>query len=354
MQHRDESKIRAWRDGTGLVLAVSDNGPGLRGKPVESLVEHVGVGNARARLMYLYGNQQTFAVDSPPTGGFIVADADSVPHESRAHTLLKWSARMTEVTLRVLVVDDEPPARRHIRHILSGRPTGLHHVGECGNGREALQLITTLTPDLMLLDIQMPELDGFGVLAQMDIERMPAVIFVTAYDEYALKAFDVHAIDYVLKPVVRGRLLLAIARAKEQLVDSRRPLIAERLHSLLGAVGSHTQLDRIAVRVDGKHIFLAPSSIDWVEAVDDYVRIHIGRTVHLVRGTLQSFEKQLPAQFLRIHRSAIIKTERVREVSSTPHGEYRLTLQDGTRLPSGRSYRGTVAEFLRSFIVANK
>jgi two-component system LytT family response regulator len=215
-------------------------------------------------------------------------------------------------------------------------------------------MIATLSPDLVLLDIQMPEVDGFGVLAQMDPERIPAVIFVTAYDEYALKAFDVHAIDYVLKPVDRDRLLLAVNRAKERMGDAEgRSVTAEQLRSLLSERNAPV-LDRIAVKVDGKHVFIAPSSIDWVEAVDDYVRIHIARTTYLVRGTLQSFEKQLPKQFLRIHRSAIVNTERVREISSTPQGDYRLTLQDGTRLPSGRSYRGAVGDFLMSFSIDNK
>jgi two-component system LytT family response regulator len=186
---------------------------------------------------------------------------------------------------------------------------------------------------------------------------MPAVIFVTAYDEYALQAFDVHALDYVLKPVEPDRLLLAVKRAKQRLRGSDpvpQLLVVDQLRNFLGDAQRDRPLDRIAVKVDGKHLFLVTSSIDWIEAVDDYVRLHIGRTSHLVRGTLQAFEKQLPTQFLRIHRSAIVNTSQVREASSTLQGDYRLTLHDGTRLPSGRSYRAAVADFLKSLAVDTK
>lgn len=261
---------------------------------------------------------------------------------------------MTETPIRTMIVDDEPIARRHVRNILSADPQ-VQIVGECGNGRDAVEAISTLTPDLVLLDIQMPELDGFGVLAAVGVDRMPAVIFVTAYDEYALQAFDVNALDYVLKPVTADRLLLAVNRAKQRLRTAdpaSRSLMIEQLRHLLNETSPEQRVpDRIAVKVDGKHIFLATSSIDWVEAVDDYVRLHIGRTNHLVRGTLQSFEKQLPSQFLRIHRSVIVNTQQVREASSTLQGDYRLTLHDGTRLPSGRSYRGAVAAFLKTFAI---
>jgi len=267
---------------------------------------------------------------------------------------------MSGGAIRVLIVDDEPLARRHVRTLIASDPD-ITVIGECGNGRDAVRAIETLAPDLVFLDIQMPELDGFGVLAAVGAERMPAVIFVTAYDEYALKAFDVHALDYVLKPIDRERLALAVTRAKARVVAPGAGTVgtaADQLTAVLQALRSASvgtaPLDRIAVRVDGKHLFLAPSSIDWVEAVDDYVRIHIARTSHLVRGTLQSFVTQLPSQFLRIHRSVIVNTERVREVSSTQQGDYRLTLQDGTKLPSGRSYRAAVGEFLRSFTVEHR
>jgi two-component system LytT family response regulator len=253
--------------------------------------------------------------------------------------------------LRTLIVDDEPLARRHIRTMLSP-DAHIEIVGECGNGRDAVDAIVSQSPDLVFLDIQMPELNGFEVLAQVGAEQMPAVIFVTAHDEYALKAFDVHALDYVLKPVERDRLLLAVERAKARLANgTMRQVAVQQATNVLNTIRQFPSLDRIAIRVDGKHLFLAPSTIDWVEAVDDYVRLHVARTSYLVRGTLQSFANQLPPQFLRIHRSAVVNTERVREISSTPQGDHRLTLQDGTRLPSGRSYRGAIAEFLRTFTV---
>lgn len=261
---------------------------------------------------------------------------------------------MSDLPLRVLIVDDEPLARRHVRHTLAQDPD-VEIIGECGNGREAVEAIRTHTPDLVFLDIQMPELDGFGVLAEVGADVMPAVVFVTAYDEYALKAFDVHALDYVLKPVERERLLLALERAKQRHRDgTTRQIVSAQVTNILQTMRHTPALDRIAIRIDGKHVFLAPGTIDWVEAVDDYVRLHIGRTTYLVRGTLQAFANQLPPQFLRVHRSAVVNTERVREVSSTPQGDYRITLQDGTKLPAGRSYRGAVAEFLRTFTVEQR
>jgi len=262
--------------------------------------------------------------------------------------------------LRVVIVDDEPVARRHVRSILAADPE-IMVMGECGNGRDAIALIRATTPDLVLLDVQMPELDGFGVLAALaeaTSERMPEVIFVTAYDEYAVRAFDVHALDYVLKPIVRARLTQAVARAKARARsgpgdsgDAER-----RLHELLTMLGNATprREGRIAVRVDGRLVFIATGSIDWIEAMDDYVRIHAGRTSSLVRGTLTAFEKELGPPFLRVHRSAIVNTERVREVEPLPTGDYRITLLDGVRLPSGRRYRSSVADFLRASAVEHR
>lgn len=258
------------------------------------------------------------------------------------------------MTLRTLIVDDEPLARRHVRRIVETDPD-VAIVGEHGNGRDAVRAITESGADLVLLDVQMPELDGFEVvaaLADAGAEKMPMIVFVTAYDEYAVKAFDVHALDYVLKPVERDRLLLAVARAKQRFATpAARDEVREQLKQVAGAATERRRLERLAIRVDGRHLMLETSTIGWLEAVDDYVRIHIGRTSHLVRGTLQTFEQQLPANFLRVHRSAIVNVDHLREVTTTPQGDYRLTLHDGTRLPSGRSYRGVVAEFLQSFTI---
>lgn len=256
--------------------------------------------------------------------------------------------------LRTLVVDDEPLARRHVRRIIERDPEVVV-VGESGNGRDALAAIAGTTPDLILLDVQMPELDGFEVVAALagsPPERMPMVVFVTAYDEYAIKAFDVHALDYVLKPVERERLLTAVARAKQRAgVPGARDEARDTVRAVAEAAVARRRGERLAIRVDGKHLLLETSAIGWLEAVDDYVRIHLGRTAHLVRGTLQTFERQLPPNFLRIHRSAIVNVDHLREVTTTPQGDYRLTLHDGTRLPTGRSYRAVVADLLQSFTV---
>jgi two-component system LytT family response regulator len=189
------------------------------------------------------------------------------------------------------------------------------------------------------------------VVTQLDPEHMPMIVFVTAHDSYALKAFDVHAIDYVLKPVARDRLLQAIAHAKSRLAAPDRKAAAGEMKQVIEEMRAMRGADRLAIRVDGKHLLLPTDSIDWIEAVDDYVRIHMAKTSHLVRGTLASFHSRLPSVFMRIHRSAIVNTSRIKEVFPNEQGDFRITLQDGTRLPSGRSYRSTVAEFLRSLTV---
>jgi two-component system LytT family response regulator len=247
-------------------------------------------------------------------------------------------------------VDDEPLARRHLRTILDS-DTGVDVIGEAANGRDAVQMITDLSPDLVLLDVQMPEMDGFSVVAQLDPAHLPMIVFVTAHDSYALKAFDVHAVDYVLKPVGRERLLQAVTRAKARVASPRSDADSAHLRQFVEEMRLTRGAQRLAIRVDGKHLLLPSDSIDWIEAVDDYVRIHIGKTSHLVRGTLTSFHSKLPVLFMRIHRSAIVNTSRIKEVFPNEQGDYRITLQDGTRLPSGRSYRAAVAEFLRSLAV---
>lgn len=259
-------------------------------------------------------------------------------------------ARATVGTIEILIVDDEPLARRHLRAILEA-DSDVVVVGEAANGREAVQMIAKLAPDLVLLDVQMPEIDGFSVVAQLDPEHIPMIVFVTAYDSYALKAFDVHAIDYVLKPVARDRLLQSVTRAKARLAAPIDSSEIGHIRRFVEEMKASRGADRVAIRVDGKHLLLPTESIDWIEAVDDYVRIHTGKTSHLVRGTLTSFHGRLPSLFMRIHRSAIVNTSRIRDVFPNAQGDYRFTLLDGTRLPSGRSYRTAVAEFLRSLTV---
>ena len=250
---------------------------------------------------------------------------------------------------RVLIVDDEPLARGHIRRLLAHDPDVVI-VGECSDGTAAVKAIAEVAPDLVMLDIQMPEMSGFDVVSAVGPAAMPSVIFVTAFDEFALKAFDVNAIDYVLKPVDRDRLLTAVARARQRAaIPGKRDDSLERVLALIGEERSAQAGGRILLRVDGRHVLVPLATIDWLEAVDDYVRFHVEKTTYLVRATLSSYENQLPANFLRIHRSAIVNIENLREIHPTDQGDYRLLMRDGIRLPTGRSYRAAVAALVRSF-----
>jgi two-component system LytT family response regulator len=250
--------------------------------------------------------------------------------------------------VRVLIVDDEPLARAHLCQLL-GEDGEVEVVGECGNGRDAVAAIRELVPELVLLDVQMPELDGFGVVREIGVSAMPAVVFVTAYDAYALQAFEVFALGYVLKPVDRTRLGEVLGRAKEAIrcgavedTDSRLSALLERMRA------RHQERDRLALKVEGRIVFVRTGEIDWIEAVDNHVRVHVGRTSHTVRGTLAAFEQRLGgAQFLRVHRSAIVNVARIAEVQPWFGGDHVIILQDGTRITSGRSYRQRLHDFLK-------
>ena len=260
--------------------------------------------------------------------------------------------------VRAIIVDDEPLARAHLRSLLRERGD-VDVVGECGYGRSAIDQIRELAPQLVLLDIQMPELDGLEVIRAIGPSEMPAVIFVTAYDEHALEAFEVHAFDYLLKPVSRPRLTRAIdrvvgllrAESSEAAADTAADLAASPLAALIEALRSErserASLDRIAVKVDGRVLFVRVSEIDWVGADDDVVRIHAGKAVYTHRSTLTHLEERLPAsRFLRIHRSTLVNVDRIREIQPWFQGDWVLILTDGTRLHSGKSYRARVRDFI--------
>jgi two-component system LytT family response regulator len=269
--------------------------------------------------------------------------------------------------IRAILVDDEPLARTRLRSLLAD-DSDVNVVAEAGNGEEALEAIEEHTPDLIFLDIQMPELDGFGVVealvsaaASGGAEReLPLIIFVTAYDEYALKAFEVHALDYLLKPVDRDRFAATLARAKTQLrarvPAARGPaetpssdLKPQQLQPLLDHLGRRQRRDaRLAIKTDGRVLFLRTQDIDWIEAVDNHAKLHVGRETHIVRDTLTRLEQRLPSgRFLRIHRSTIVNVERVRELQPWFQGDYVVILNDGTRLTSGRSYRQKLQHFVK-------
>ena len=247
--------------------------------------------------------------------------------------------------IRVLVVDDEPLARAHLRTLLASRDD-VEVVGECGDGRSAVARIRADAPDVVLLDIHMPELSGLDVVREIGADRMPTVVFVTAHDDYALDAFEAQALDYIVKPVERERLSAAIDRAVRAARRGERagePSEAERqaaaLHRLL-ADAPAVRPDRIALRIEGRVLLIRPADIDWLEAADDCVRFHVGRAVYEQRDTLARLEQRLPAgQFLRIHRSAIVNVDRIRELQPWFQGDWVVILADGTKLTTGRSYR---------------
>ena len=247
--------------------------------------------------------------------------------------------------IRAIIVDDEPLARRGIRaHLKEERDVLI--IAECGNGREAVRVIEEQAPDLIFLDVQMPELDGFGVLAAINVEVMPAIIFVTAYDQYALRAFEVHALDYLLKPFDTERFSRALERARAQIERRSISDLSHRLQSLIDDLKTNQKYtERLVIKSAGRIFFLGVEEIDWVEAADNYVCLHTGSDTHLLRETMNSLESRLdPAEFLRVQRSTMINVRRIKELHPLFRGEYEIVLLDGTRLASGRGYRDRLHE----------
>jgi two-component system, LytTR family, response regulator len=241
--------------------------------------------------------------------------------------------------VRTIVVDDEPLARERLLKLLRAERE-LEIVGEAANGREAVALIRREKPDLAFLDVQMPELDGFGALAELKESERPAVVFVTAYDKFALKAFEVHAVDYLLKPFDKERFGTALRRALDQLARRQPEQIHEQLSALLQELRPPAPAtDRIPVKNEGRVVFVKTAEIDWVEAADNYVCLHVGKDAHLLRETMNAIEARLPKEFLRINRSTIVNTERIKELQPLFHGEYAVILRDGTKLTLSRSHR---------------
>lgn len=241
--------------------------------------------------------------------------------------------------IRTLIVDDEAAARDRVRALL-GREADVEIIGECETGAEALTALRTQKVDLLFLDIQMPEMDGFDVLRRLGRE-MPVVIFVTAFDHYAVKAFEVHALDYLLKPFNRERFHQAVRRAKEQIESKRRGELDERLASLISSIAPDKKyLERLVVKSVGRVFFLKTSEIDWIEASGNYLKLHVGRDSHMIRETMNSIEAKLdPSQFMRIHRSTIVNIDRIKELHPMFSGDYSAILRDGTELALSRNYR---------------
>ena len=242
--------------------------------------------------------------------------------------------------IRAAIVDDEPLARRRIRNLLTGE-RDVEVVAECANGKEAIESLEASSPDVLFLDIQMPEIDGFDVLQAIGVGRVPAVIFVTAYDQFALRAFEAHALDYLLKPFDDERFGAALQRARERIRQQQGGDLDRRLQELLENVrGDHGYARRLVVPSGHRSIFVRTEHIDWIEAERNYVRLHVGGRAYLLRENLTRIASALdPATFCRIHRSTIVNIDRIQAVESLFHGEYLVVLQDGTKLTSGRSYR---------------
>jgi two-component system LytT family response regulator len=242
--------------------------------------------------------------------------------------------------IRVLIVDDEPPARDLIATLLQKEPD-VEVVGECTNGRGAVAGIKSLCPDLVFLDVRMPGLDGFGVLAEVPADHWPMIVFVTAYDEHAVRAFEVHALDYLLKPFEYERLREAVQRARRKLSERNGASEQTRLLALLEDLQRKGQSwDRVVVRDGSRATFLKPDEIDWIEAEGNYLRLHCGAKSHLLRETMNAAEGRLAARkFLRVSRSALVNLERIQEWQPLFHGDSVLVLSDGTRLTVSRVYR---------------
>lgn len=253
---------------------------------------------------------------------------------------------MTDATrIRALVVDDEPLAREMIREMLEN-DSEVEIVGECANGREAIESIRSSAPDLVFLDIQMPELGGFEVLETLDPKVTPYVIFVTAYDQYAVRAFEVHALDYLLKPYDRERFEAAWQRAKEQIKLDRTSRRDQDIIALLEELKAGPRyLERLVIKNGGRVFFLHVQDVYCIEAEGNYVRVYDNQKGYLLRETISSLEEQLdPKQFLRIHRSAIVKIDRIKEMQPWFHGEYRIIMENGKQLALSRNYRSNLQE----------
>lgn len=242
--------------------------------------------------------------------------------------------------IRTLIVDDESLARERLRQLLESEPE-IEIVGECANGREAVAAIRKEPPDLLFLDIQMPELDGFGVLEAIRSEPLPVIVFVTAHDKFALRAFEVHAVDYLLKPFDRERFQTALRHALAQVKNREGSSLVQQMSALLADMKPAARSsDRLAVKTGGRVVFVKVSDIDWIEASHNYVELHVGKEAHLLRQTFEAIEARLPAEkFVRISRSVIVNIERIKELQPLFHGEYSVILHNGLQLTLSRRYR---------------
>ena len=250
---------------------------------------------------------------------------------------------MSHVT--ALIVDDEPLIRERVRDL--AMKEGLNVIGEATNGLEALDMISSLDPDLIFIDVEMPELNGFGVLAELDTDKMPAVIFITAYEHYARQAFDVGAIDYIHKPITPARFAAAVERARSRLNESLLKDWQEVL-AKTAREQSRAPRKRFVVRRGNSHILIPVEDIDWIDAADNYLRLHVGPKIHFARGTMKQAEDELDHErFVRVHRSAIVAVDRITAVKTADSGGHVIELKNGAEVRSSRQYADRIGELLR-------
>lgn len=242
--------------------------------------------------------------------------------------------------IRTVIADDENLARKKLRLLLSAE-SGVNVVAECRDGRQTVAAVQVHHPDLLLLDIQMPDLDGFQVLDQLSCGELPVVIFTTAYDQYAIRAFESHALDYLLKPFNHDRLHRALERVKVELLKTHEHSVKARILDLLGKTKPETsQLNRLVIRTAGRVVFLELDEVDWIEAAANYVKLHVGKESFLLREGIGHFSAKLdPGRFVRIHRSSIVNVRRIRELQPCDSGEYIAVLRDGKELSCSRGCR---------------
>ena len=249
--------------------------------------------------------------------------------------------------IRALIVDDEPLARKFIRRMLKD-DREIEIAGEASNGKEAVAMIRKHEPDVVFLDVQMPEMNGFAVLESIQTDKLPEIIFTTAYEQYAIRAFELHALDYLLKPFDQARFKDAIKHAKERFRSERQQDGRAQIGALLESIRNKTEhLERIVIKSGGRITFLNTNEINWIEADDKYVHLHTDKTKPMVRQTLSAMEAQLdPKKFRRIHRSSIVNVERIKELQPLFNGEHSVHLTDGTKLTLSRNYKDKLFELL--------
>jgi two-component system, LytTR family, response regulator len=265
-----------------------------------------------------------------------------------------WQSNIPEMSsivptpLRILIVDDERPARDKLKILLSQEPD-VKVISECANGAAALTALNELRPDLLLLDIQLPDIDGFSLLKSLRIEQLPLVIFTTAYDQYAIKAFDAHALDYLLKPFDHERLKEALHRARLAIKTQNDRVLTDRLLKILQGNSPAPVARRLLIRSGGRVVFLAYDEIEWIDAAANYVRVNAGKASYMLRGSIGTIADKLPAeQFVRIHRSTVVNARMIKELHPCNSGEFIVVLRNGKELSCSRGYRAGLRNLIES------